>query len=156
MDLDNIIQDFVDKYGLTKAQVVAEIEKTFSSMLSRWHQRNVVVIYTEEGCLSAVAYYDTPGSWHQIPIDITSDMRGQNTLKRILDKNLSKSATFDEVARYKCKEHDVLWGEIIKRDKAGFDVELQMEFGVKIYATCPLSCIQARKRLFMSAESIPS
>jgi hypothetical protein len=148
MDLNNIIQEFVDKYSLNKGQVVAEIEKTFSSMLSRWHRQNIVAIYTTEG-LSAVAYLSSAIGPEQIPIDISSAMRGQNTLRRILDKNLSKAASCDEVARYKKQEGEMVWGDVIGRNEAHLDVELQMEFGVKLLATCPLQYIGKHERDFI-------
>ncbi|MCP3928861.1 MAG: hypothetical protein GY705_07155, partial [Bacteroidetes bacterium] len=52
-----IIDAFVNKHGLSKGQVIAEIERTFSSMLSRWHRKNVVVVFTDDQ-LSALGYHD--------------------------------------------------------------------------------------------------
>lgn len=153
-DLDGIISDLIDKYHLSKSQVVAEIEKTFSSMLSRWHQRNVVVVYTTEGSLEAVAYHNTSNGPEQIPIDISSTTRGLNTIKRILDKNLSKSSCFEEVDHCKRKEHEVFWGKIIGRDEKCLSVELQLEFGVTLYATCPLKLIGKHERDFLHLGDI--
>jgi len=139
-----IINAFVDKHGLSKGQVIAEIERTFSSMLSRWHGKNVVVVFAGDQ-LSALGYHDDSGGVAQIPIDLTT-MRGWNTIKRILDKNLSTAACMDEVGRYKRKEKDIVWGEVISRDETGLGVELEMEFGVSLYGTCPLQYLGKHER----------
>ncbi|BHH83449.1 hypothetical protein [Desulforhopalus sp. 52FAK] len=131
-----IIDAFVGKYGLTKGQVIAEIERTFSSMLSRWHRKNVVVVFTDDQLLS-LGYHDDAAGLIQMPIDLAT-MRGWNTIKRILEKNLSTAACMDEVYRYKRKEKDIVWGEIISRNEKRLGIELDMEFGVSLYATCPL------------------
>ena len=139
-----IIDAFVGKYGLTKGQVIAEIERTFSSMLSRWHRKNVVVVFTDDQLLS-LGYHDDAAGLIQMPIDLAT-MRGWNTIKRILEKNLSTAACMDEVSRYKRKEKDIVWGEIISRDKESLGIELDMEFGVSLYGTCPLQYLGKHER----------
>ena len=139
-----ILDAFVDKYGLSKGQVIAEIERTFSSMLSHWHRKNVVVVFADDQ-LSALGYHDDSGGPAQVPIDIKT-MRGWNTIKRILDRNLSTAACLDEVGRYKRKEKDIVWGEVISRDETSLGIELDMEFGVSLYATCPLQYLGKHER----------
>ncbi len=139
-----IIDAFVDKHGLSKGQVIAEIERTFSSMLSRWHRKNVVVVFTGDQ-LSALGYHDDSGGPAQVPIDIKT-MRGWNTIKRILDRNLSTAACLDEVGRYKRKEKDIVWGEVISRDETSLGVKLDIEFGVDLYGTCPLQYLGKHER----------
>ena len=139
-----IINAFVDKHGLNRGQVIAEIERTFSSMLSRWHRKNVVVVFTDDQLFS-LGYHDDAAGPIQMPIDLTT-MRGWNTIKRILDKNLSTAACLDEVSRYKRKEKDIVWGEIISRDERGLRIELDMEFGVSLYGTCPLQYLGKHER----------
>lgn len=139
-----IINAFVDKHRLSRGQVIAEIERTFSSMLSRWHRKNVVVVFAD-GQLSAVGYHDGIAGPVQMPIDLTT-MRGWNTIKRILDKNLSTAACLDEVSRYKQKEHSVVWGEVCSRTEDSLDIELEMEFGVTLYASCPLQYLGKHER----------
>ena len=142
--LHRIIDAFVDKHGLSKGQIIAEIERTFSSMLSRWHRKNVVVVFADDQ-LSALGYHDDSGGPAQVPIDIKT-MRGWNTIKRILDKNLSTAACLDEVGRYKRKEKDIVWGEVISRDETSLWVELDIEFGVDLYGTCPLQYLGKHER----------
>jgi len=134
-DYQNIISSFVNKYGLPRGQVVAEIEKTFSSMLSQWHQQDVVAIFSDNQ-LTAFGYHRNSAETIQIPIELTK-MRGWNTIKRILDKNLSNAACLETVKFYKRKEHCIHWGEIIKKDnKNNFVVEIELEPGEVVYATC--------------------
>ncbi len=140
-----IINAFVDKYGLSKGQVIAEIERTFSSMLSRWHRKNVVVVFADDQ-LSALGYHDDASGPIQMPIDLAT-LRGWNTIKRILDKNLSTAACLDEVSRFKRKEKGIVWGEIISRDEENLGIELGMEFGVSLYATCPLHYLGKHERM---------
>jgi hypothetical protein len=139
-----VINAFVDKHGLSKGQVIAEIERTFSSMMSRWHRKNVVVVFTDDQ-LSALGYHDDSGGPAQAPIDIKT-MRGWNTIKRILDRNLSTAACLDEVGKYKRKEKNIVWGEVISRDETSLGVELDIEFGVDLYGTCPLHYLGKHER----------
>ena len=140
----HIIAAFIDKYRLSRGQVIAEIERTFSSMLSRWHRKNVVVVFSE-GQLLAVAYHDDAAGIIQTPIDLAA-MRGWNTIKKILDKNLSMAACFDEVSKYKHRENSVIWGEVISQNETSMGVELEMEFGVTLYARCPLKYLGKHER----------
>ena len=131
-----IIRSFVDKYGLSRGQVIAEIEKTFSSMLSQWHGQNVVALFSDDQ-LQALGYHGQSGMMRQVPITLTT-MRGWNTIKRILDMNLGKAACLEEVARYKKKEHQLQWGEIIKKNNDGsLYVEIEIEPGTPVIAVCP-------------------
>ncbi len=139
-----IIDAFVDKHGLSKGQVIAEIERTFSSMLSRWHRKNVVVVFTGDQ-LSALGYHDDYAGPVQVPIDVNT-MRGWNTIKRILDKNLSTTACLEEVGKYKRKEKAIVRGEVISRHETSLGVELEMEFGVALYGTCPLHYLSKHER----------
>lgn len=139
-----IINAFIDKHGLSKGQVIAEIERTFSSMLSRWHQKNVVVVFTDDQ-LSALGYHDDAAGPTQIAIDLAT-MRGWNTIKRILDRNLSTAACLDEVSKYKRKEKEIVCGEVISREEECIGVELEMDFGVSLYGTCPLQYLGKHER----------
>jgi hypothetical protein len=125
--------------------VIAEIEKTFSSMLSQWHGQNVVALFSDDQ-LQAIGYQEQSGMMRQIPIKL-STMRGWNSIKRILDKNLGKAACLDEVARYKRKEHQLQWGEIIKKKKDGsLYVEIEIEDGTPVIAVCPCNHIGIHER----------
>jgi hypothetical protein len=121
-----IISSFVDKYGLSRGEVMAEIEKTFSAILSKWHGQEVVVLFGD-GHLMALGYHGTFGTVKQTPIELTS-MRGWNSIKRHLNKNLGKAASLKEAAQYKRKERKMRWGEILRKNPNGhFDVEIEIE-----------------------------
>ena len=139
-----IINAFVDKHGLSRGRVIAEIERTFSSILSRWHRKHVVVVYSG-GKLSALGYHDDTTGPAQIPIAMEF-MRGWNTINRIVDQNLRTAACLDEVSRYKRKEREILRGEIVSRDERSLTVELDMEFGVSLFGSCPLQYLGQHER----------
>ncbi|MFP7756193.1 hypothetical protein ACLG6S_16375 [Thermodesulfobacteriota bacterium B35] len=144
-DSQEIVNSFVDQYGLTRGQVIAEIEKTFSSMLSRWHRKNVIAMFTE-GHLQALAYeQDAGGRIIQTPVDLAR-MRGWNTIRRIIEQNLGKAACLDEVARLKRLEHQVFWGEIVRKNGRALQVEIPIEPGQVIMATCLLQHIGRHER----------
>jgi len=85
---NEIINSFVDKYGLNRGQVVAEIEKTFSAMLSRWYGTNIVVLFGDDH-LRAMRYINNAGVVCQEPLDLVS-INGWNTIRRMIDRNLGR------------------------------------------------------------------
>lgn len=54
--MQKIISLFAEQYGLTRSEVMAEIENVFSSVLSRWYQIEVMVFFRSDLQLEAVAY----------------------------------------------------------------------------------------------------
>ena len=142
---NEIISSFVDRYGLTRGEVMVEIEKSFSAILSKWHGQETVVIFGDDQ-LMALGYHQAHGLVKQTPIDLTK-MRGWNTIKRILDNNLGKAACLKEVASYKRHEREVRWGEIIKKKKDGsLYVEIEIERGSPVIATCQSNHIGLHER----------
>ena len=134
---NEIINSFVDKYGLSRGQVVAEIEKTFSTMLSRWYGTGTVVLFADD-YLQALHYAKQSGIPLQNQLDFVS-VRGWNTIQRALDRNFTKIACLHEVTRYKQLEHELRWGDIIRKNTDGFLVEIEIEKGLAIIAECPLN-----------------
>ncbi|MGB3222890.1 MAG: hypothetical protein WBB23_08825 [Desulforhopalus sp.] len=142
---NKIISSFVDQYKLSRGEVIAEIENSFSSILSKWHGQETVVMFGDDQ-LVALGYKKSLGLVNQTPIDLTT-MRGWNTIKRILDKNLSKAACLKEVAYYKQNEREMRWGEIIKKNLDGsFFVEIEVELGTRIIATCQSNHVGLHER----------
>jgi len=132
----DIIRSFVDKYGLSRGQVIAEIEKTFSSMLSQWHRQNAVAMFSDDQ-LVGLGYHENIGVVEQTLIEL-STMRGWNTIKRILENNLSKAACLQKVAQYKRIEREIRWGKIISQTSdGGFYVEIEIENESPVFAVCP-------------------
>jgi hypothetical protein len=141
---NEIITQLVDKYGLTRAKVVAEVEKTLSVMLSRWHKANVVVVYGGDG-FCAMRFVEGTGVINQDEIDL-SLMRGFPSLRRIIEKNLSLASCLTEVYAGKREEHETRWGEIIRRNDQGYLVEMEIVEGQPLIAECPCSLIGAHER----------
>ncbi len=141
---NEIINSFVDKYGLSRGQVVAEIEKTFSTMLSRWYGTGTVVLFADD-YLQALHYADHSGIPLQNQLDFVS-VRGWNTIQRALDRNFTKIACLHEVTRYKQMEHELRWGDIIRKNNDGFLVEIEIEKDLAIIAECPLNRVGVHER----------
>jgi hypothetical protein len=141
----DIIRSFVDKYGLSRGQVIAEIEKTFSSMLSQWHRQNAVAMFSDDR-LVALGYHENIGVVEQTLIEL-STMRGWNTIKRILENNLSKAACLQKVAQYKRIEGEMRWGKIISQTSDGcFYVEIEIENESPVIAFCPANHVGVHER----------
>ncbi len=85
--MQEIIPLFTRKYGLTTNEVLAEIEKVLSTILSRWYRFEVMVIFRQDLQLEAVAYNKIGGVILQKAIDLTT-IRGENSLKRHLESSL--------------------------------------------------------------------
>ena len=145
---NEIINSFVDKYGLSRDQVVAEIEKVFSVMLSRWHGTNTVVLFGLDH-LQAIRYTNGVGVTCQNQLELVS-MNGWNTIRRMIDKNLSRAACLHEVNHYKCYEHEMRWGEIIRKNNDDLLVELELEKNNPVLAQCPWNRIGVHEQKELS------
>ena len=143
--IDKLITAFVDQYGLSRGQIISEIEKTFSSMLSRWHKMHVIALFCEDE-LQAVGYSKINGVIQQHEIEITA-MRGWNTIKKILAGNLNKSVCIQESISCKSHEHEMRWGEILKKRENGLLVEIEIDSKNTILAECPFKRIGVHERL---------
>jgi hypothetical protein len=54
--MQNTLDLFAKQYGLTRNEVMAEIENVFSSVLSRWYRIQVMAFFRNDLQLEAVAY----------------------------------------------------------------------------------------------------
>ncbi len=144
--MQEIITSFANKYGLSKAEVMDEIEKTFSAMLSQWYRLEVMVFFHEDFHLEAVAYNNSGGAIIQKPIDF-SEMKSRNTISRQLEINLAKMAVINQTTHYKPFERKLLWGEIASIDaEHNLYVETEVIPGEWITAICPLNRIGLHER----------
>lgn len=136
----------VGKYGLSRSEVMAEIESIFSSLLSQWYRLQVMVFFREDLRLEAVAYDDSGGVIRQKPLDL-SVIKGRKTILRHLEENLVKAAALKETARYKRFEKLLRWGEVTGRDQEGnFLVQTEVVPGESVLAVCPLNRIGVHER----------
>ena len=141
-----ILTSFSNKYDLTRAEILTEIESVFSTMLSQWYRLEVMVFFRDDLQLEAVAYNKTSGVTEQGFVDI-SKMMGLNTLKRHLEKNLAKAALLKQVILYKSYEKELLWGEISTCDSEhNLSIETEIIPGKKVMAICPLNRIGLHER----------
>lgn len=144
--MQQIISQFTWKYGLTRSEVMAEIEGVFSSILSRWYRLEVMVFFRDDLQLEAVAYNKIGGVIKQRIVDITA-IRGLNTLKKHLEKNLAKAALLKQTKQYKYYEKELRWGEITLIDGAkNYHVEIEVIPGEAVTAICPLNRVGLHER----------
>lgn len=144
--MQQIITSFALKYGLTKGEVMAEIEAVFSSTLSRWYRHEVMVFFREDLLLEAVAYNRIGGVIMQRIVDIMA-IRGLNSFKKHLEKNLVKAALLKQMRQYKYYEKEMRWREIIVCDsKKNFHIATEVISGETVTAICPLNRIGLHER----------
>lgn len=130
---------FAEKYGLTINEVMAEMEKVFSAILSQRYRVEVMAIFRHDLKLEAVAYNKVGGVVLQRGIDLKK-MRGTNSIVRRLENNLSLAAVLKQTRQYKYYEREIRWGDIaiIDREK-NYHVEIEIAPGKTITAICPLN-----------------
>lgn len=144
--MQNIIASLADKYSLTKAEVMMEIEAVFAARLSQWYRLEVMAFFREDLGLEAVAYNDSGGVIMQQPVDF-AELKGRNTLTRLLEAALAKTAVLKQAARYKAFERNLLWGEIAAFDpERNLHIEVEIVPGERVLALCPLNRIGLHER----------
>ena len=137
--MQEIISLFARKYGLTKKEVIAEIEKVFSEILSSWYNFEVMVFFRQNFQLEAVAYNKIGGVLLQRIIDLRK-IRGRNSLKKHLEKSVLKAAVLKQTGQYKYYEKELRWGEITAIDsEKNYHIEIEVIPGETVIAVCPLN-----------------
>ncbi len=144
--MQEIISLFTRKYGLTRSEVIAEIEKVFSEVFSRRYGFEVMVVLQPDDHLEAVAYNRVDGVLLQKSIDVTR-IRGWNTIKKHLEKNLQKASVLKQTRQYKYYERELRWGEITAIDiEKNYHVEMEVFPGKMVTALCPLNRVGLHER----------
>jgi hypothetical protein len=144
--MQQIITTFAMKHRLTMTEVMAEIERLFSTILSRRYGFEVMVFFRDDLQLEAVAYNTVGGVITQQLIDFKK-MRGFNTLKRHLEHGLAKITLLKQTECYKYYEKELRWGEVTAHDaENNVYVETEIIPGEKILAICPLNRIGLHER----------
>ncbi len=144
--MEEIISLFARKYRLTRNEVIAEIEKVFSEILSGWYNFEVMVIFQQNLQLEAVAYNKVDGILLQRIIDLKK-LRGENSLKRHLEKSLLKAAVLKQTKQYKYYEKELRWGEITVIDtRNNYHIETEIIPGETVTAICPLNRVGLHER----------
>jgi hypothetical protein len=141
-----IIKLFTGKYGLTRPEVMAEIETVFSLVLSRWYGMEVMAYFREDLQLETVAYNNSGGIIMQQQVDLT-EIRGRNTLLRQLEENLAKVVVLKQAVRYKSFKKGLVWGEITTYDaEKNLYIETEPIPGEKVIACCPFNRLGVHER----------
>jgi hypothetical protein len=144
--MKEIIRLFTGKYGLTRPEVMAEIETVFSVTLSRWYGMEVLAFFRENLQLEAVAFNNSGGIISQQQFDM-AEIRGRNTLLRQLEENLAKVVVLKQAVRYKSFERELVWGEITAHDaEKNLYIETEPIPGEKVIACCPLNRLGVHER----------
>ena len=144
--MQSIIASLASRHGLSRAEVLLEVESAFSALLSRWYRREVLVHFRQDLALEAVAYARVNGIVHQRVIDLPA-MLGRARLSDFLERRLETAGVCQLVRRYKPCEHSLLWGEIVGSDAEGnLRVAAEILPGEPVLALCPLNRIGVHER----------
>ena len=144
--MQSIIASLASRHGLSRAEVLLEVESAFSALLSRWYRREVLVHFRQDLGLEAVAYARVNGIVHQRIIDLPA-LLGRSRLSDFLEQRLETAGVCQQVRRYKPCEHSLVWGEIVGSDAEGnLRVAAEILPGEPILALCPLNRIGLHER----------
>ena len=144
--MQSIIASLASRHGLSRAEVLLEVESAFSALLSRWYRREVLVHFRQDLGLEAVAYARVNGIVHQRVIDLPA-LLGRSRLSDFLERRLETAGVCGQVRRYKPCEHNLLWGEIVGSDAEGnLRVATEILPGEPVLALCPLNRIGVHER----------
>jgi hypothetical protein len=147
LDFSEIVDDFVKKYSVPRRRVIAEIEKTFSIMFSRWFRMEVIALYSL-GRLNFFGYVKSQGCYVQRDIMTKKQkQKGLNTLKRLIEQNMMKMASCEEYHLHR-NAVKMGWGTIFKIvPGAKLLVQMELDGGIDVFAECPLASIGVYERL---------
>ena len=151
-EFHNIIGQFVEKYELTREQVIPEIERAFSITLSRWYKMEVITLYSG-GRLQVFGYSKLNGCYELREFDLLTDtprkdtLRGWNTIKREIEKNMLSAVNREKFYMHK-NDKTIGWGSICDRVPGQkLIVRLKLAEKFEVYAECPFTKIGSHERL---------
>ena len=144
--MQSIIDSLAARHGLSKTEILQEIESAFSIILSRWYRLEVLAFFREDLHLEAVAYNTVGGVILQRVLDLPAIL-SRNTLRKYLEEHLNMAAVFKLARRYKSFEKNLLWGEVTGCDlEYNLYVETEIIPGERIIAVCPLNRLGLHER----------
>ena len=153
--MQKAIQQFASQYGLTRNEVVAEIEKVFSSILSQWYGLETMVFLRKDLDMEAVLYNKINGTTIQRFVDFR-EIKGANTLLKHLAIALSKAGTIKQTQKYKFYERELRWAEVLAcRPNGELLVESEIIPGEQVIAVCPSivsACMKGIYNLLLLAK----
>lgn len=146
MNIANLLPALAEKYALSNPEVMAEIESTFSAVLSHLYHVEVVVFFTEEFQLQAVAYEKRSGVIHQRLLEIPT-MLNKTSMTRHLQHSLAKAEVIRQAHRYKPQAGTLLWGEVADRDsERNIYISTEIFGGEQVLAVCPANRVGLHER----------
>ena len=144
--MESIIASLATRHGLSKDEVLREIESAFSTLFSGWYHVEVLVHIRKDLRLEAVAYNKVDGLILQRTLDLPTFF-SRDTITQHLEHHLAKAAACKLVRRYKSFEKHLLWGEIVGFDpEENLYVETEIIPGETITGICPLNRIGLHER----------
>ena len=144
--MQETISLFTRKYGLTRREVIVEIEKVFSEIFSRWYGCEVMAVLQKDMQLEVVAYNEAGGIVQQRVVEL-NNIRGWNTIRKHLEKSLLKASVLKQTRQYKYYERELRWGEITAIDaERNYHVEMEVIPGEAVTAVCPLNRVGLHER----------
>ena len=144
--MQSIIASLASRHGLSRAEVLVEVESAFSALLSHRYRWEVQVHFRQDLGLEAVAYVRVNGIVHQRGIDLPA-LLGRARLSDFLEQRLETAGVCGQVRRYKPCEHSLVWGEIVGSDAEGnLRVAAEILPGEPVLALCPLNRIGVHER----------
>lgn len=134
------------KYSLPEAEIMANIETFFSTILSRWYSKEIMVVLRADLQLEAVGYDNSGGMLMQKPVNLRK-IKKWGAIEKHLEHHLAKAAVLKHTVCYKTWEGELLWGEVYACD-ANNNLYVQTEVipGKQITAVCPLNRIGCHER----------
>ena len=144
--MQETISLFTKKYGLTRSEVIAEVEKVFSEILTRRYGCEVMALFRRDLQLEVIAYNEVGGIVQQRVVEL-NNIRGWNTIKKHLEKSLLVASVLKQTRQYKYYERELRWGEITAIDaEKDYHVELEIIPGEMVTALCPLNRVGLHER----------
>lgn len=144
--MHSAIHALSSQYGLSRAEVIHEVESAFGVLLSRWYGREVLAFLQDETHLEVVGYDQRNG----IPVQQILDLPAALSLRHcsaFVEERLALAAVVRQTRLYKSSCRSLLWGEVI-RNAPGSDllVETEIHSGESIIALCPLNRVGIHER----------
>jgi hypothetical protein len=144
--MQSIILSLANRYALSTAEVIQEVESAFALFLSQWYRQEVIVFLREEMRLEVVAYGKRDGLPVQKILDLPAVLSPRQ-FKNILENHLATAAVIKQVRLLKSYERRLVWGEVV-RNRAGDHLLIETEIipDEPFIATCPLNRIGLHER----------
>ena len=144
--MQSIILSLANRYALSTAEVIQEVESVFARQLSQWYRQEVMVFLREGIQLEVMAYGKRNGLPVQRNLDLPAVL-SRNQFNTILENHLAMAAVIKQVRLLKGFERRLLWGEIV-RNRIGDHLLIETEIipDEPIIAICPLNRIGLHER----------